>query len=208
MTQFRVPALRASGLQTSDVMLVCTFIRKAIDAVCVLPFNLAVSVAVWSDAVASAVAVNVAVVDPAATAADPGTVSAAVLLDSVTVPPPVFESVTVQLLVPPLLSVAGVQLKPVRVVSAGAETVPPVPLTDSACPSSVAPSVLATPMVVLATPVAIVTVTTATTPFCIRLAFKPASRHLCVPGEQLIDFPALIAVPAATALIETTSVAE
>jgi hypothetical protein len=63
-------------------------------------------------------------------------------------------------------------------------------------------------MVVLATPVAIVTVTTATTPFCIRLAFKPASRHLCVPGEQLIDFPVLTAVPAATALIETTSVAE
>ena len=73
-----------------------------------LPFNVAVSVAVWSDAIVPAVAVNVAVVDPAATVTDPGTVSAAVLLDSVTVPPPVFVSVTVQLLVPPLLSVAGV----------------------------------------------------------------------------------------------------
>src|ERR1017187_8511456 len=56
-----------------------------------------------------AVAVKVAVVDPAATATDPGTVSAAVLLDSVTVPPLVFVSVTVQLLVPPLPSVDGVQ---------------------------------------------------------------------------------------------------
>jgi hypothetical protein len=36
-------------------------------------------------------------------------------------------------------------------------------------------------MVVLATPLAMVTVTTATTPFCIREEFKPASRHLNVP---------------------------
>jgi hypothetical protein len=148
-------------------------------------------------------------VDPAATATDPGTVSAAVVFDSVTVPPPVFVSVTVQLLAPPLLSVAGVQLKPARVGSVGAVTVPPVPLIDCVCPSSVAPSVLATPMVVLATP-AMVTVTTATTPFCIAGEFKPASRHLYVPelGEQLIDFPAVTAVPVATALMETTSVAE
>jgi hypothetical protein len=157
------------------------------------------------------VAVKVAVVDPTATATDPGTVSAAVLLDSVTVPPPVFVSVTVQLLVPPLLSVAGVQLKPAKTGgAAGAVTVPPLPLMESACPSSVAPSVLVTPMVVLATPPAMVTVTSATTPFCIRDKFKPASRHRYVPEpeEQLIDFPALTAVPVATALIETTSVAE
>jgi hypothetical protein len=200
------PTPSVDGVHNTE--LTFTAVARMMDAACVLPFNVAVSVAVWSGAVASAVAVNVAVVDPAATAADPGTASAAVLLDSVTVPPPVFESVTVQVLVPPLPSVDGVQLKPAKVVSAGTVTVPPVPLTDSACPSSVAPSVLATPMVVLATPVASVTVTTATTPFCIRLAFKPASRHLCVPGEQLIDFPVLTAVPAATALIETTSVAE
>jgi hypothetical protein len=81
---------------------------------------------------------------------------------------------------------------------------------DKACPFSVAPCVLVTPMVVLATPVAIVTVTTATTPFCIREEFKPASRHRYLPEleEQLIDFPTVTAVPVATALIETTSVAE
>src|ERR1035441_8170057 len=109
MVQFRVPALRESGLQASDVMLLSTVIRRrAIDAVCVLPFNVAVSVAVWSEAIGPAVAVKVAVVDAAATATDPGTVSAAVLLDSVTVLPPVFVSVTVQMLVPPVPSVAGV----------------------------------------------------------------------------------------------------
>src|ERR1019366_6068816 len=109
MVQFRVPALRESGLQASDVMLLSTVIRRrAIDVVCVLPFNVAVSVAVWSEAIVPAVAVKAAVVDPAATATDPGTVSAAVLLDSVTVPPPVFVSVTVQLLAPPVPSVSGV----------------------------------------------------------------------------------------------------
>src|ERR1039457_1760963 len=177
MVQFRVPPLRESGLQASDVMLSTVIRRRAIDVVCVLPFNVAVSVAVWSDAMVPAVAVKVAVVDPAATATDPGTVSAAVLLDSATVPPPAFVSVTVQLLMPPLPSVAGVQLKPAKVGGAGAVTVPPVPLMDSACPSSVAPCALVTPMVVLATPAAIVTVTTATTPFCIREEFKPASKH-------------------------------
>ena len=190
-----------------DTELTVTAVARAIDAVRVLPFNVAVSVAVWSKAIGPAVAVKVAVVDAAATATDPGTVTAAVLLDSVTVPPPVFVSVTVQMLVP---SVAGVQLKPAKVGSAGTVSVPPVPLMDSARPSSVAPSVLVTPMVVLATPVAIVTVTTATTPFCIREEFKPASRHRYLPEleEQLIDFPTVTAVPVATALIETTSVAE
>src|ERR1035441_215989 len=80
-----------------------------IDTVRALPFNDAVSVAVWSDAIVPAVAMNVAAVDPAATATDPGTVSAAVLLDSVAVPPPVFVSVPMQVLVPPLPSVDGVQ---------------------------------------------------------------------------------------------------
>jgi hypothetical protein len=202
------PLPSVDGVHDSE--LTVTAVARAIDVICVLPFNVAVSVAVWSEAIVPAVAVKVAVVDAAATATDPGTVSADVLLDSVTVPPPVFVSVTVHVLAPLLLSVAGVQLKPASVGSAGAVTVPPVPLMDRACPSSVAPSALVTPMVVLATPVAMVTVTTATTPFCIREEFNPASRHLYVPelGEQLIDFPAVTAVPVATALIATTSVAE
>src|ERR1039458_10577771 len=109
MVQFRVPVLRGSGLQTSDVMLPpWTAIRRSTHVVRVLPFKDAVSVAVWFDAIVAAVAVKVGVVDAAATVTDPGTVSAAVLLDSDTVPPPVFVSVTVQLLVPPVPSVDGV----------------------------------------------------------------------------------------------------
>src|ERR1039458_1541069 len=106
--QVLVPPL-PSVAGVHDTELTVTGVAKEMDAVRALPFNVAVSVAVWSDAIVPAVAVKVAVVDLATTATDPGTVSAAVLLDSVTVPPPVFESVTVQLLVPPLPSVAGVQ---------------------------------------------------------------------------------------------------
>jgi hypothetical protein len=157
------PDPRLVGLHDSELTAVA--LASATDAVCVLPFNAAVTVAVWSAAIVPAVAVNVAVLDPAATTTDPGTVSAAVLLDSVTVPPLVFDSVTVHMLVRPVLSEPGVQLKPVNIGSTGVVTVPPVPVMDNASPSRVAPSVLVTPTVVLVTPAAIVTVTTATTPF-------------------------------------------
>src|ERR1035441_3619863 len=146
-----------------DTALTVTAAARAMDAVREVPFMDAVSVAVWSDAIVPAVAVKFAVVDPAATVTDPGTVSAAVLLDSDTVPPPVFVSVTMQLLVPPLLSVDGVQLKPAKVGSAGAVTVPPVPLMVSAYPFTVAPSALVTPMVVFATPAAIICLCTYST---------------------------------------------
>jgi hypothetical protein len=55
-----------------------------------------------------AVAVNVAVVAPAATVTDPGTVRPVALLVSVTVAPPVFDTITVQLLVAPLFKDVGV----------------------------------------------------------------------------------------------------
>src|ERR1035441_1903427 len=100
------PLLSVAGVH--DTALTVTAAPRAINVVCVRPFKDAVSVAVWSDAIVPAVAVKFAVVDAAATVTDPGAVSAAVLLDSDTVPPPVFDSVTVQLLVPPLLSVDGV----------------------------------------------------------------------------------------------------
>src|ERR1039458_3067773 len=102
------PLLSVAGVHDNE--LTVTAAAKAIDAICVLPFNDAVSVAVWFDAIVPAVAVKVAVADHAATATEHSTVSAAVLLDSVTVPPPALVSVTVQVLVPPLLSVAGVHV--------------------------------------------------------------------------------------------------
>jgi hypothetical protein len=56
--------------------------------------------------------VNVADVLPAGTAMNPGTVTEAVLLESATVPPPVFESVTVQVVEDPLVNVALPQFTP------------------------------------------------------------------------------------------------
>ena len=85
--------------------------------------------------------------------------------------------------------------------------VPPTPVTVIAPPLTVAPSVLVRLMVVLETPDAIVTLTTATTPFCMTFEFNPASRQKYDPelDEQLIDFPAALALVPATALIETMS---
>ncbi len=64
-----------------------------------------------------AVAVKLAVLDPLKTVTDPGTVSAAALLDSVTVTPPVpavFDSVTTQFEVPPELRLVGAQASDVK----------------------------------------------------------------------------------------------
>jgi hypothetical protein len=60
---------------------------------------------------------------------------------------------------------------------AAAVTTPPMPLTGNEFPAAFTPKVFVTLIVVLATPDAIVTLTTATTPFCITVAFKPASRQ-------------------------------
>ena len=75
---------------------------RLIVAVCELLPRVAVTVALWLLAiVAAAVALKVAVVDPAVTVTDAGTVSEALLLASVTLDPPVgavWVSVTVQVL--------------------------------------------------------------------------------------------------------------
>jgi hypothetical protein len=124
--------------------------------------------------------VKVAVVFPAPTVTAAGTVNAAVLLDSVTVAPPVFDTVTVHVELPPDPKLAGLHVSPLRVGSA-AVTVPPTPASDSEFPKGVTPNVLVTLIAVLATPEAIVTLTTATTPFCITVAFKPVSRQMYKP---------------------------
>ena len=60
---------------------------------------------------------NVADVLPAGTAMDPGTVNEAVLLESVTIPPTVFESVTVQVVEDPPVKVALPQFTPLIVTA-------------------------------------------------------------------------------------------
>lgn len=87
----------------------------------------AVKVAVWAVVTADTVAVNPAVVDPAGTVTDPGTVTAPLLLDKLTASPPVpaaAESVTVQASLPEPVMEALAQLS---VLSTPA-VVCPVPL--------------------------------------------------------------------------------
>ena len=129
-------------------------------------------------AIVPAVAANVAVVPAAPTVTEAGTVNPAALLASATVAPPVFDSVTVHVELPPDPTDAGVQLSAVRVGGTGAAvTVPPEPLMGSEVPLAETPNVPVTPIVVLVTAGAMVTLTTATTPFCITVVLKPASKH-------------------------------
>jgi hypothetical protein len=155
--------------------------------------------------------VNVALVDPNPTVTEAGTVSAPTLLESDTALPPAGAAgftETVQVDVPAEPKDPGEQLSAVR-VGAGIEavTVPPTPLIASPCPSALDPSVPPTPIEVLTTVAAIVTVTTATVPFCMTELFSPATRQLYEPAPplQLIDLPAAEALPPAAALIDTTS---
>jgi hypothetical protein len=104
------PALRLVGLHVSPLS--STGATSVIVAVCVLPFSVAVMVAVWLLAIVPAVAVKVAVVLPDATVTEAGTVNAAALLDSVTVAPPVCVTVTVQVALPPDPRLAGLHVRP------------------------------------------------------------------------------------------------
>ena len=70
-----------------------------------------------------AVAVNVAVVLPDPTVTDAGTVNEAALLDSVTVAPPVFDTVTVHVELAPEPRLAGVHVRPLNVVGAASAIV-------------------------------------------------------------------------------------
>ena len=80
-------------------------------------------------------AVNVAVVFKAPTVTDAGTVSAAALLDRFTVAPPVFDTVTVHVELPPDPRLLGLHVSPLttvavaRVIVAVCELVPNVAVT-------------------------------------------------------------------------------
>ena len=68
-----------------------------------------------------AVAVKVAVVLPDATATEAGTVNAAALSESVTVAPPVFDTITVQVELPPDPRLVGLQVSPLSTTGATSE---------------------------------------------------------------------------------------
>jgi hypothetical protein len=130
-------------------------------------------------AIIPAVAVKVAVVLLNPTTTEAGTVNAATLSNRATTVPPaggVFNE-TVHVDDPPVLRDAGAQLKALR-VGGTAVTVPPAPVSDSELPEASTPNVFVTLIAVLATPGAIVTFTTATTPFCITVVFRPVRRQM------------------------------
>jgi hypothetical protein len=82
-------------------------------------------VAVWPVVTVSAVAVNPADAAPELTVTFPGTLTAALLLDRVTtaLPDAALFRLTVQLDVPPLATVEGVQLTELMAAAAGASAV-------------------------------------------------------------------------------------
>lgn len=154
-----------------------------------------------------AVAVNVADVAPADTVTDPGTVSALLLEESVTVAFPLgagAESVTVQVDLVPAASVVGehCSLRPAdRTV-----TVPPVPPTVVALPLGKAPKSpvmeIGTEVPALAVPK--LTVAVATVPLPMTLAFMPVPTHLTAPLTllQAMVFPTAVSAGPAAMLID------
>ena len=164
------PVPRLDGTQANELTVGFAAATSEIDDVFWTPLNVAVTVAVWLLPIVPAVAVKVAVVALAETATEPGTVNAALLLDSETVPPPVPLIVTVQVDVPPefrlpgahdtLLSVGGAP-PPITML-------PPEPDAVMATPFGSAADTLDTAMFTVpdALPES-VTVTTAATPFAI-----------------------------------------
>src|SRR5579872_3320103 len=153
-----------------------------------------------------AVAGKVALLDPAGTLTEAGTVRFAELDDRLTVAPADVLTVTVHVLDPPGDKLAGVQL---TALTAGADrgtlTVPPALVIVIPLPAADAPRGLMTLIVAAVLP-ASVTVTVATTPSPIVVAFIPHAMHMypLAPVAQVRLFPAAeSAGPAATVRLET-----
>lgn len=80
---------------------------------------------------------------------------------------------------PPLVSDVALHESPVNAGGAGAGSVivPPVPVIDMGLPAAAVPSRLVSPIGVVTAELVIVTLITATTPFCINVSFIPDRRH-------------------------------
>jgi hypothetical protein len=130
-------------------------------------------------------AVNVAEVLDAVTVTEAGTVRAALSEDSATLAPPFGLAalrVTVQVAVPGVLRAAAEHDRDLRDTAAGGSAgrvmAPAVPDKLRALPAASAAAVLVTPMEVLVTAEAMVTLTTATTPLAMVFGLIPIARHV------------------------------
>ena len=185
------PEVTVFGEQAKVVTVV--FGDTVTEAVAELPFKEAVNVTAVDVVAVPALAVNVAVVAPAATVTDAGTVSAALLLDKATEAEAdgAMESPTVQVDVAPDSTELGRHCS-VETVGATLMT-PPLPVSARNVPSEAAATVL--PIVRVSEDCVLdgdtVAVTTATTPLAIVLAFMPLAKHVTdpVPEEQVRVFP-------------------
>ena len=151
-----------------------------------------------------AVAVNVAVVAPDATVTEAGTVSAAALLDSDTVPPPVLLIVTVHVDVPPEFRLVGLHDTLLRVgVAPAMVMLPPEPDEGTLVPFGAAADTLVTAMLTVpdAAPDS-VRFTTATTPLAMAFWLSPESTQVVEPLTlaQLTVFDAAVAAAPADTL--------
>ena len=162
---------RLLGLQASEDT--NTGITKDKVVVCCALFRLPVIVALWLVVNGPVVAVNVWVVNPAATVTVEGTVTLALLLLSPTVVPPAGAAalrVAVQVELDDGASVVGEQ---VTEESAGTTMVPPAPVTLTLVSVVLTPRALTTDMGVLVALEARVTVRTAATPDAKVFVFSP-----------------------------------
>lgn len=139
-----------------------------------------------------AVATKVALVAPVGTVTAAGSVKFGELDVNVTVAPLVALIVTVHVLVPPAIKVAGEhEILLMVAVGAVALTVPPVPVNGMAVPSGAAPSPLIMPIAALLLPDR-VAVTVAAIPLAIVFAFMPDAIQVYAPEllAQVIALPA------------------
>lgn len=102
-----------TGPQVSDVIVAIPL--TASEAERETPLNAAVMLAVWSAAAAATVAVNVAMVASVATETEAGTITEVLLLESVTIPPPVFDMAIAHALDWDGATLAGLQVTEVMV---------------------------------------------------------------------------------------------
>jgi hypothetical protein len=155
---------------------------------------------------AAAVAAKLAVVAPAATATEAGTVSEVLLLASVTLSPPVGAAelkITVQLEAALLLTFTGLQVTDEMV---GTMMLPPVPETVIPVPVASTPTVLVMFIAAVTALVGTANCMMAAAPEAIILVFNPASRQVIEPndgGAHDSVFPAVAAAePTVTLLTE------
>jgi len=132
-----------------------------------VPFNEAVTLALWFAVRTPAVALKVTELAPGGTVIDAGIVSGALLCVSVTVAPPIaaWFKRTVQVVDAPEASVPGLQFSDVRLSDPTAVIVPPVVVIWMAAAAAEALSALVTPMVAPEIAGDSFTVRTAATPF-------------------------------------------